>query len=53
MAAPGNMEFVIIVMALSPFSRNKSFLGALSYPYTVAMMMDAVILTGELIVRRN
>jgi hypothetical protein len=39
--APGNMELVISVIALSALSKNGSSLGALSYPYTVAIMTEA------------
>jgi len=53
--APGNIEFVISVIALSALSKNRSSLGALSYPYTVAIMMDAAVLFnhGKLKVRNR
>jgi hypothetical protein len=42
--APGNIEFVIRVIALSAFSRNGSSLDAIWYPYKVVMIIAAAIL---------
>jgi len=45
---PGNIEFVISVIALSALSKNGSSLGALSYPCTVAIMTEAAILLDRI-----
>ena len=42
--APGNIEFVISVIALSALCRNGSSLGAIWYPYKVVMIIAAAIL---------
>ena len=44
-AAPGKKQFANISLARSAIDANKSFLGATLYPYTTAMIVDAVNLS--------
>lgn len=44
-AAPGKKQLVNISLARSAIDANKSFLGAISYPYTTVMIVDAVNLS--------
>ena len=45
-AAPGKKQFVNISLARSAIDANKSFLGAILYPYTTVMIVDAVKLAS-------
>lgn len=44
-AAPGKKQLVNISLARSAIDANKSFRGAISYPYTTVMIVDAVNLS--------
>lgn len=46
-AAPGKKQFVNISLARSAIDANKSFRGAISYPYTTVMIVDAVNLIRD------
>ena len=45
-AVPGKKQFANISLARSEIDANKSFLGAILYPYATVMIVDAGNLSG-------